>query len=267
MDSRDKETIKYIKIFLIIVFVAAVISLAYRGVVLFKNSTFKYDTFNLLVLTEDAYVAHVDKKEKQLLILKFPGFAKSLVGYNRLFQSLILGFPIDGSIQVKNNFRLAIDDNFMEDSTVLALLLNSRNFRFQNINSVDVIKIFLYTKQVDKQDRKMGAGNVLQGSAMYGLVDKSIFNEKKSVQIVNASKVDGLGAKVAAVLESAGYNVISTKTGENPKSAIKADDLNSVSVKRAHEIFGILPTRETAGSIADITIILGQDINKQLRKE
>ena len=212
---------------------------------------------------------HIDRNEKKLTVLKYPGRVTDLAHRNRISESMALGVPVDGSIYVKNNPNFSIEDDFMKEGMLFELLLRPLSFKFDNVNSFDVLKFYFYTKQIRAEDRKMieiakKDAEVIPLSINNNLIDNVIFNEKLSVQVINATDINGFGAKAARVLKSLGYNVVSTATGEDKKSSIKTNDINSASVRRLEEIFNVPVGPAPSSSIADITIVLGEDVGKKV---
>src|SRR3989338_5055451 len=98
VSTKSGSTLNYIKLFLIVVLFCALISLLYKSFLLVKNSSFKYGSFNLMLLDKNAYVVHIENSDKKISILKIDNAGKLLSGKSRLTQSMILGIFLDSSI-------------------------------------------------------------------------------------------------------------------------------------------------------------------------
>ena len=264
MDNSE-ETIKYIKIFLLVVLFAALISLSFRIFLMFKNSSFRYATFNVLLTdSKNANLIHIDRNQNKMSIVYLPKSGSALSSRSRFSESLIIGIPVDGKISAQNVLPVAADGSFLAKNSLLALLFNSSGTKLDNLNSLDLIKIFLYTKQISQNDRSyvtIKKENLPQNYENF--FDKQIFNEKESVQIINGADISGLGSRVAGVLKNAGYNVIATSNGKSSKSYIKSISPDSISTKRLQNFLNVPVIKSDGNSIADITVVLGEDISKK----
>jgi hypothetical protein len=265
-----KANLKYIKIFLLVVFIAAVVSLSYKIFLTVKNSAFRYSTFNLLLLSnKEDYIIRINKDQKKLLIVKFPRNDELQNAKRGLARSLIAGIPVDGVGVYKNAGSDVNLNKFMSGGIFLSDFLGSGGVKFTNVNKIDLIKIFLTTKGISKNDREEESTDSLEEAkkvltSKKGFSDQDIFNEKKSVQIINSTEVNGLGGELAAVLEDLGYNVVSIDSGNDSTSAIYSSDGTSAPIKRLKILLGIPVINSGAGTpIADIKIVVGKNFEKQ----
>lgn len=258
---ENSQNLSYIKVFLIVVAIAAIVSLSYRTFLMFKNSSFKYDTFNLLVISDHAYLAHIDRSEEKVVVLKFMSLPSNFPKQNKISQSLTIGAPVDGVISVGKNSGLDLDANFMNRAMTTRLLTNIARYRFEGVNDLDIVKIFLVVNHAQSGSRKALIVDKPSDTALerYDLSDKQIFNQKISIQVTNSTEIDGLGSKVSTMLKNAGYNVVSTNNGTDKVSIIKSGDLNGESVRRLKEIFNTAVTPANNNSIADVVVVLGKD--------
>lgn len=266
--ERAPKTLNYIKIFFIIIFLAATVSLSYKVFISFKNSTFRFGTLNVLIVQDSPYLIHIDSAEKKLQILEFKNQYKTFINKTRFYEALKLGIPIDSQIVLDNRTKILLDSNFMNITTLLSLLLR-RGYKFDNIDNIDIFKIFYTTKQISSNDRIFNSldGNVesyITGNPL-DFSDREIFNSGKSIQIINATNINGLGDRFASTLRNLGYNVVSVITGESNKSSIASSFKNDISLKRLQLILGFPVTNKTSGSVADITVTLGEELAPQLK--
>src|SRR3989344_2669258 len=240
MQKEKTESIIYIKFFLIIVLTAALISVSYKIFLAIANNSFKYRTFNVLFLDKDAYLVHLDTKDKKLGIFKFPG-KRNL-------------FPIKKAVRI---------------------IISTDSFENKNINQFDLLKIYLYSVFVPGNDRvvqeiKDIKSNFKENNQLkdFGnlLQENDIFNEKISAEVINSTGIDGVGARVSDILKSVGFNVISVETGDDKESII-IDQVRSrnVSVPRLKSAFNIETREINETGTADITVILAKDILKSVK--
>lgn len=250
----NRHNLIYIKLFLLAVLLAGLLSLSYKTFILARDSSFKYDTFNLLVIKKEPVLFHIDTKNKKMVVRKFVHTDPKSLGRSRIEQTSFLGVLIDGTIVLESeNKLLSIESNFLSEKYAIGLITNKK-IKLDNINAFDVIKIYLYSRFISKNNRDYG-----QGISQEVFPDPSIFREKVSVQVVNASGINGLGSKIGTALRNVGYNVVSIKTEDKRKSQLLSSEDCSISCKRLENAFSLTSEKGTT-NIADITLILGLDI-------
>jgi len=276
MQKEKTESIIYIKFFLIIVLTAALISVSYKIFLAIANNSFKYRTFNVLFLDKDAYLVHLDTKDKKLGIFKFPGKRNLFLGSSNLYLSLLLGVPVDGLIIAKNPSEFAgLEKNFFPIKKAVRIIISTDSFENKNINQFDLLKIYLYSVFVPGNDRvvqeiKDIKSNFKENNQLkdFGNLfqDNDIFNEKISAEVINSTGIDGVGARVSDILKSVGFKVISVETGDDKESII-IDQVRSrnVSVPRLKSAFNIETREINETGTADITVILAKDILKSVK--
>lgn len=272
LTKKKFQSIVYIKIFFLILFIAAFLSISYRAFLLIKNRAFKFETFNVLMQDKDVRLISVNTQEKKMVIFKFMG-AGNLFSDKSLFStSTVLGVPIDGMISAKNSFEFNnLEKDFLETGRLFSMIFVPNKYSFRKINIFDLTKLFVISKFIPEQDRKTKTLNNLSADfrrneeidlELEGLFkDSEIFNKKISLEIINATDIDGLGSRVALILKNLGYNVISVSNGGGDKSKILIKDGVS-SVERIEKIFGITAEKKETHGIADVVLILGKDMVK-----
>lgn len=274
--GEPSENTKYVKIFILIIFFAAIISLIYKGISTIRSSTFQHESYNLLLIDQNVYVVHIDKSDNSLASIKIPNKRSLFVARNRLSQSLLLSIPIDGVIISKKVDGFSdFDREVFTLQNALPFLINPLNYKFSNVNSFDIMKFSYYARSVPKSSKvfqtisqfsKNGFSDKDVALLKKIVVDKAIFNNKASLQIINTTDIDGLASRFSNMLKNAGYNIVSIDTGKNQKSKIIAKDLKSDSVKRLRDFLDVsVVASQEDNSIADITIILRVDMSSKIK--
>lgn len=260
----SSKNLLYLKIFLIVVIVISFLSLSYRLILSFVNSTFQYGTFNLLMVGKSSHLIHLDHDFGRMSIVKIGERKGRLQDKSRLAQSIKLGLPVDGSIIASSDNSLVEGNNFsyME---ALRMIFSGNDYKLEDVNWVDVLKVSYYSQVIDKND----ISNVEIDSLSLDLtanrfIDTDIYNEKQSVQVINSTGIDGLALDVSTVLKNMGYNVVSLINGKDKKSVIEAGNVNTVSVKRLQKLFEIPIVKSSRSQVSDITVVLGEDLRKEL---
>jgi hypothetical protein len=267
--GESKGNLKYLKVFLLVLVLFACVSLLYRIILSFNSSSFRYDTYNVLLTEDKSHLIRINRSKNKLSVISFPKVSNEARG-SRLIASLALGQPVDAGIVYKGKDSIDINNSFMTFGLMMNLLFGRNNFDFKNINVVDILKIYLFTAQMSKNDKNVFSlesfeNGVLDIEGEEIFYDSEIFNEKKSVQVVNSTNIDGLGSKLSDILKSMGYNIIAIESGSDRVSAINTLLEQTVSVKRLKDLLGF-PVINKKSDISDVTIILGADLVKTLKK-
>ncbi len=269
----SSANLKYIKIFLLVFLVAAFFSISYKVLVLMIQSSFRYDSFNILIIDRDAHLIHLDRNLKKLSILTIPSGRRFFVNKSKIYDSLSLGIPLDGLVVARKSIDFSsIPEKFLSMEDAASLIFQNYNYTFDSVNTADILKILFYSKFISHNDKTFETINSFknnesfaQGTYISDLFrENAIYDEKFSIQIINATEIDGLGSRVAVMLKNIGYNVISVDTVGSKKSEIETLNNNAVSAKRLTNFFNIPVTRSSPSDIADITLVLGKEIGQKI---
>ena len=174
-----------------------------------------------------------------------------------------LNVPIDGAISVKGNLNVKnlssifIKSEFPFDSVV------------KNLTSIDLIRLAFFARTVNVNAisvRELSGGlSDSQKNTMVSLSfsDPTIYQENMSVQIVNATNVNVLGAKLASFITNIGGNpiLVSSSDIEQKRSKILYDGDISYTVKKLSSYFNIPAEKTDKKGIADVIIVIGDDLS------
>lgn len=265
--GKKENSIHYLKHYLVIVFFLIVISLFVKAVVMITSSSFKADAYNLLLLNNDAHIVHIDLKNNKMTVSTIGGYGKILSDKKRLYDSIYLRVPIDGVVDFTNKKDQQINREYFSIWNLFSLLSNV-GLRRDNINEVDLVKFFFYSSSMRNSDVDIKRIDLFNGKIVdepYEDSNKefSVLNDKTSIEVINSSGVNGLGAKVSYMLKNAGFNVVSVTSTDNETSSkiISGVGDKNISLKRLSEIFKFSKEIRKESSIADITIIFGKENN------
>lgn len=263
--KKDSHSLLYIKIFLSCVLIAGFLSVSYKIFILVKDSSFKYDSFNLLVVGKKAQLVHFDSDKKKMAIIDLISPEQTFNNKHKISSSLVVGIPIDGKIIYSLK-----DNDFLSIKNVLPIILTPQKYKLEGINQFDILKLSAFSYLVSKSDKSfekidLGGQEKVAGSKFLSVFrDPEILNEKLSIEIINSTDIDGLGGKITTILENASYNIISISTGTHQESRIITQRKESVTVKRLQSFFGIEVVKARDQGIADVSVILGRDLVKNL---
>lgn len=264
MESKS-QSFKMLAVFLIVVLIGVIISITYKSVSLFSKSIFSNKTISVILLDKDARIVNLDKNKISVDIIYLPDAGKNYKKESSMTTSVKLGVPIEGKIIAKNPGEFEKFNTDLVSFSQVAKGFLGGEYEYKNMNAADLLKIYLFLKKVPSEDIdlvKVKAGEVSSLDTEDMFIDSDIFNQKVSLEVVNAAGITGFGGKVSGFLKKLGYNVVSIKNGDEQKLEIRANDLESSSVKRLEQLFGVEARKNSSTAIADITLILGTDIYK-----
>ncbi|MGE5041383.1 MAG: LytR C-terminal domain-containing protein [Candidatus Levyibacteriota bacterium] len=254
----------YLGYFVVVVTICVLIALVARFIFIYQKSTFTSDGYAILIESQKPFIASYGSMSKRLTFLELKNFQEG----DRIKESLDLGLPLDGAIKTPVDVS---SENFSSYSLMVNMFFRQWSTRFENTTILDLFKLISSSMSVNKKDveaktvilSKDGAEGLTQDEIYDSFKDTDVINEGLSIEVINATDVEGLAGRAAAVIKNTGGNVISV-TSEDPQKAsqlIAAN--NSKTLVRISHLLGITPTiNKTFSSQADVRVILGEDFAK-----
>jgi len=260
MFKNKNQSINYLKIFLLIVFVGALLSIFFKVFRIIDQHKLKGDSYNILYLSNDAYAMQFNTREKVMNVVLIKNAGNQLSKNSRIKNSLILGIPFDGMIDSKDNL-----DLFFSNKKIMSLILSGGG-NLNNLNEFDIAKIyfgykFSGLKKTIKTINDIEDEGAIEQYASDFFINKNIFNNKSSLEVVNSTGVNGLGSLVSQMLKNEGYNVVSvtSRAASSGGSKIVNRTIDSAYFKKLAIFFNLPEQKEEGIAVADITIILQND--------
>ena len=260
MKEGSRNSVSYLKYFLIIFLILGIVSLSIKLIRVYQTRSFRGEAFNLLILNKNASILHLGTKPNSLFILTVRNFGYKLKNKNRVETSLALKVPIDG-IVVLDDSGYKIEKNYFSLDNFLSLFTKKRN----NINEMDLIKIFWKINGIKNSETNAKETENIENEEVYRVLpeifnESAIINDKTSVEIINGTGIDGVGGRMSEALKNEGFNIVSVGTNEqNESKIIVRGNGKSVVVKRLKDFFPFKVEKRQENSIADITLIFGRD--------
>jgi len=228
------------------------------------------------VISKKAYVMRIDNKLSTLSILALKD--KSGISKNSMLEnSIFLHIPLDGQITNEKDQINDLKTQLLSVQAVLSIFVPNPSVHLLQMNLYDYLKLYFWAKQVPKRNIHektiQSISSYKDNNSELNIIisnffgDQDIINEKISVEIVNGTGINGLGSKVAQMLENTGFDVVSvSSTDENRSSAIfiTKSSSNSKSLQKIQNLF-LFEAKEVEQGIADIKIVLGNDISSKLK--
>lgn len=257
MSKKEKKSnIKIAFYFFSVVFFFIVLSLIVRGVFLLKESKFdNKHQFNLLIKGQE--------KTSRVISLNPSNLSMSdviFVDATNLKASLLI--PIDSEITSTKDLKSSDVSGLFQN-----LLFDYKNST-SDLTIVDIARITFFAKRVSQKDisKTMITGNLdeVKASRLINsyFLDKTLIAEKTSVKITNATKINGLGGKIAKIIGNIGGNVVEVSTSDKieKESSLKYLGKKSYTIERLEKILSLKGIPIEEDSIADIIVVLGEDL-------
>ena len=95
--------------------------------------------------------------------------------------------------------------------------------------------------------------------------DSIINNMDYTVEVDNATSIDGLGTEFAGILNRLGYNVIAVRTStKSSNSFVAYSGKKDIYINSLIQFTGFEYRQEKVSQAADITVFLGDDLDSML---
>lgn len=173
--------------------------------------------------------------------------------------ALSLGIPVDGV------FRSPTDISSVSSLTGTLLFGGSEDKK--TITSLDALNLFVFVHTTDigkvpSETIRTSEDSTSQNTALSKvLVDSTLYNEGKTIAVVNGTSISGLANRVSRLITDIGGDVISVTTSVNtvPTSSVGYTGQQTYTAKRLAHILHLPLVQLPGQSISDITVTLGTD--------
>lgn len=266
--DSSSESFLYLKIFLFILGGVIASSLLLRILSYVRESTFRTSHFIMLITGKNWYLVGIDQNLKKIstIEIKNPPSGK-ITRDAQHFLSLALGIPIDAVVLGEGKNFPDFQRSFFSKDTAIHLLLK-REDNLLGMNKLDLGKIYLLSLSFSKTKVRsitLSKDQTETDDLLYDVLsDDMLKNEKTSIEVLNATGVNGVGGAVGRVLKNVGFNVISIGTTDaTASSKIIYRIEKNYSLERLLDIFHFASTFRNESGIADATVTLGQDYGQK----
>ncbi len=271
MKHNSDSPTKYVLYFVIVVLIAAIISTGYKIVKLISESTLNNNTANFILVDENAYLIHIDKKQKRFVTVKFPSKGGEFVNRSNFSSSVLLGVPVEGVIVSSDKTRFQTIDKEKGLSFTGAInIAIGRGLEFRGMNQFDILKAYYYYTKADSDEKIFESNEKLSGDfrkndkiLKYDLYrDQDLFNDRASVEIVNSTGIDGLGMRLGDIFKNVGINVVSIKSGSSGSTKITTKLDESFIAERIAGMTDFSLSQSGTDALFDVTVVIGKDVGK-----
>jgi hypothetical protein len=258
--KSSESSLRILFLFCAMVVIAISLSLGYRLFNLMRDS--KYDSNHNFLITfiyhNDIDFVEINSSQKTFSHLKVRG------GSNLQDTKKEVGLLSDTDINLAKPFSInSLSDYFMDAAW-------HKNNVKSSLNIFDLYRLSFATKHITSQSISSQELHIpfdenLSGTMLEQLfLDESLDQENKTVSIVNAAGVPGLGTRLERTLSHIGINIISVKNADDIKStsSIEYTGEKSYTLDRLEDLLSLPPSQSSSQSISDIIIIIGKDMNQ-----
>lgn len=250
MKSKPKKSKNTGLGFLFIFAVLVIFGLAFilKGVSVYQKSTFDGKTNYNILLKNDAGIS--------ILSIKPSSHSLNIIQYKgNSGQFSKLGIPVDAIIS--KNVNIHEDD---VRSKAMSLLIGS-------INPIDALRIYIYINTTSANSVKSVSLSSQDSSRTLEIFsDPSLSSEKMTIQLVNGTGEQGIGALLAHIISNMGGNIILVSTQNKPQedSQIISDNNKGETFKKLQKMLDLEWKKDEKAEISDIKIIIGKDFLRRL---
>ncbi len=259
--KKNQQSLRLALFFCLVVFFAVGISLTAKFVSLLKQSS--YDSSH-------RYTVYIEKTPLVGKVISVDPVNKTVseiqISSKTLLSSpsTLLGIPTDVKITLEGN----TDTSEKSGDSEFFSLLTKRYKKDNPFTLIDTIRLGIFLKSVKKDSVEKSeimipismenADSLLENV----LTDQSIVKEDKTVAIVNASGISGIGKRAERILLSMGATVISVTTATQDKAGSYvsyAQNPPSYTAEKIGKIFRLSLKEGKETPTADITLVIGKD--------
>lgn len=257
--KQKKDNLRLAGIFVFLVLGLIFLSLVFKLFLIIKNSNFDGNNkFNVLLVSNSAYdIVSFSPKTRSLSVVEY-----SLKNADSKLGSKI---PIDGEIKVNGQI------NPRKLSGILLKSMFPLGNRVEGLTFLDLLRLSLFARTIPSDSVYVrNIDSLLSDSqikTIFSLTfqDPTIYEENQTIEIINASSINGEGGKLAAFVANIGGNpiLVTGSTTDEEKSKIIYYKSESYTVKRLSEYFNLPLEKSEKRGLADVIIIIGKDFKER----
>lgn len=258
------SNLTYLFYFLFIVGFAVLMASIWRLFITYNEKSFNTKAYSVLVVNDKGtFVVALNSENRSMTTLSL----QVLKHENKLKTELANGIPIDAIIETKKE----VEELFTYPN-YLSFLSRFSKTKLQDMNGFDYFRMITSVTGINNKDKRSEALRISDGEFSLSqeelfdiFKDSDVIHEGLGIEIINATDLNGLAGGVANILKPLGVNIVSLSSEDVVQgSVVKARKKSMTSSKIAH-LLKIPVVVEEPSSIADITIILGQDFKRKIK--
>ncbi len=259
--TDENKSLKTFLIYTITVFLIVTISLTVRLFFIFGHSKFDGHNIDIAIVHKGQVVSIVgiDPEKKSISVFEISTKNTSI---NNLHDEI--GIIPEAKIDAESD--ISADP---ADTILIKTLLNTDGAK-TDLTIIDKVRLLIFSKtaaNIDTQRENLNPSDdkaLIDNLAAKLFSDKNIVSENRSIQIINATDISGLGQGLERVIVNKGGNVISVTSSRDKKknSIIHYYGDKNYTVKKLERVLKIQAVNTEDKSIGEIAIIIGEDYRK-----
>lgn len=258
--STTPKSLKTFYVYSLLVLIVICIALLLRAFVLFQQSKFETNHHFTFAILDTGSVEEVVAVSPQTSSVTIMQIQDERIPYTTLAKDY--GIATDGFLESNGQFSVGEDL-----ATVLWEAVRNNHKVSTDMTIFDFLQLLLVMKNVTTSNTTtteltLEENKVQNNTAIArALTDPTLASESISIQIVNTTKVGGLGQRLGRVLTNKGANVVDVTSSQTPQqtSSIVYFGERSYTLDKIQDMLQFPVTNITRQPIADIVITLGED--------
>jgi hypothetical protein len=251
--TREPNSIQKVILFCLFVVILIGISLGIRLFTLIKSSTFDGNhryTLEIKKSDTEAKIISLDPTTKKMLII----FVRGKTNLPQL--DIPLELPIDTVV----THDTSVDKSVITDISDLVMNLH--------VNAYDMLRIISAVKTIDQENIVRLTFDFPFSQDQYDMKikdlmgDSGIVNDNKTISVINASNVSGIGSRFGQLIENAGGTVISVTSSSETSNRTKLIYYGnkSYTVRKLERLLHIIGEQKDGKGLSDVEITLGTNL-------
>ncbi len=258
---KEKDSMRMLYIYASVVILLITVSFTIRLFTLFLQSKFDGHQHFSIAVTKNSAVKEVIAFSPQIPSLAVLEVTDAKpVPHQSLAKEY--GIATDAHLDVQD----AIDVNNDAGGMLWSAVTHFHSVK-TDMTIVDLIRLVLISHDIVSNNKLISEINLAginpDNNTLIARVmnDPSITAENVSIQIINASKVSGMGQRLGRVLTNLGGTVVDVTTSyeAKPTSSIQYYGDQTYTLRKVTSLLGFPVTQLQKQTIANIVIILGED--------
>lgn len=245
-------------IFVVVVTVILVIALTFRTIQMYQRSIYQSD---------QPFTLHITSKDDAQEIISFRPVEKKITRFSikHLSQEKSLtnvsGIPSDARVYTKS---IRVDDTVPQQlKTLLFRLPDAKT----TLTLIDLLRLYTFSQTVQTGDTENiqidKPEGIVKVEALLDehFLDNQMREDNKTIQIINASGISGMGSSVEKTINRIGAAVIDVQTARKEEATTKIEFTTdeTYTIQKMRKLFHV-PIQKIEGErISDIIITLGKD--------
>jgi len=223
-------------------------------------------------VSDNVYLARLDTVENTLTYAQLDGLPPQvLLNKDKITLSTRVRLPLDGVVYVRKS-AYDFEKDFLHPFQSISVLFRSGTVEYVDMNAFDHAKFIFLSQLANRMEEEVqwvdGSSDTVGNydEDLYSLFhNKAFIANNFSVEVVNASSINGVGSLLAQILENDGYNIVSVRSSPLQSSAIEMyEQSNQEALAHLFNYFHLPPSQGDKQPIVSVSLIIGEQLAERL---